>query len=105
MTLDGLGGGQVGEEVPRRLLPHEADHLPAVLGPLVLGEERQVHPRDLDPAGRRRVDAAEDVLKRRLAAPRGADHVQVPEAEISREPDRQNSAVMQVLAKEYPRAF
>ena len=71
--LDVLERAQVGQEVPRRLLPDHPDHPTPVGGPLAATHLGQVVPGDQGPSGRRSVEPAEDVQQGRLAAARGAD--------------------------------
>src|SRR5690606_2442400 len=71
--LDVLDRAQIGEEVPSRLLSHEADHAPAVAGPLTGSHAEEVETGHLDRAGRWGVQTAEHVEQCRLAASRGAD--------------------------------
>ena len=79
--LDVLLGRQVRQEVPRGLLPDHPDDAPPVAGPLAPAHLAEVVAGDDRPPGRRRVEPAEDVQQRRLAAARRADdrdHLAVP---------------------------
>ena len=71
---DVLGRREVGEQVARGLLPHEADGVAPVGDPLARAHGEQVvacDPRDTGCGG---VEAREDRQQGRLARPRRADH-------------------------------
>ena len=71
--LDVLRSRQVGQQVARGLLPHEADDAAPVQRPLPAAHRRQVVAGDDGAAGRRDVEAAQDGQEGRLAGARGAD--------------------------------
>ena len=71
--LDVLLGREVRQEVPRGLLPDHPDDAAPVARPLAAAHLAEVVAGDDGPAGRRRVEPAEDVQERRLAAARRAD--------------------------------
>src|SRR5258706_738471 len=83
--LDVLLGRQIRQEVSGGLLPdHPYDAAP-VARPLTPAHLAEIVTGDDRPAGRRRIEAAEDIEQRRLAAPRGADdgdHLSGPDDEI-----------------------
>ena len=64
---DVLAHGEVGHEVARRPLPDESDPLRPILGEGFVLEEPEVATLHLDDAGRRAVEAADEVQDRRLA--------------------------------------
>ena len=59
---------EVGQQVPRRLLPDEPHGVPSVGEPLPGGHGGEIMPVDPDRPGRRRVQPGQDVHQRRLAA-------------------------------------
>jgi hypothetical protein len=59
-----FGGGQMGEQVPRGLLPQEADRRPAVRQPFPGAHREQVMPGHHRPATGGQVKPREDVQQR-----------------------------------------
>ena len=79
--LDVLGRGQDRDQAER--LEDERDRAPADLRRLVLAQARDLRPVDDDGAGRRLVEAAEEVEQRRLARARSAAHgEQLPAGDV-----------------------
>src|SRR5205085_834288 len=71
--LDVLLGRQIRQQVARGLLPDHPDDAAAIAGPFAAAHLAEVVAGDDGPSGGRRVEPAEDVEERRLAAPGCAD--------------------------------